>query len=82
MNKEDIAKTFIIPQSLKKLGDFVYEIQEKYMSQCVESWDDFCIDEFYKNYQQLGITKVLVINKTEFKKFLLWALPLWKEKGV
>ena len=81
MTEEDIARVYNIKQEPKQLSNFIYEIQEKYISQCVESFDDFCIDELYKYYQQLGVTKILIVNKTEFKKFILWALPLWKNRG-
>lgn len=80
MNKEDIARVYDIKQEPKQLSEFVYEFCEKYTTQCVTSFENFCIDEFYKLYKQLGLTKVLVINKAEFKKFLLFALPLWKER--
>ena len=81
MSKEDIARVYSIKQEPKQLSDFVYEIQEKYISQCVASFNEFCIDELYKYYQQLGITKVFVVNRTEFEEFILWALPLWKNRG-
>jgi len=83
MNKENIAQIFSIKQEPKQLSEFVFTIHEKYLSQLVDSFDEFCIDELYKYYQELGFTKILVISKAEFKKFILWALPLWnKEKEV
>ena len=78
MNREDIARVYNIKQEPKQISDFIYEIQEKYISLCVASFEDFYINELYKYYQQLGFTKILVINRNEFKKFILWALPLWK----
>lgn len=76
---KNIVQLYTIKQEPKQLSDLIYEIQEKYISHCVASFDEFCIDELYKHYQQLGFTKVLVINRTEFKKFILWALPLWNK---
>ena len=78
--ENDIAQIYTIKQEPKKLSDFAYTIHEKYISQCVSSFDKFFIDELYKYYQQLGITKILVVNRTEFEKFILWALPLWKKR--
>lgn len=80
VNENDIAQIYTIKQEPKQLSDFVYTIQEKCISQFVSSFDEFCIDELYKYYQQLGITKILVVNRTEFEKFILWALPLWKNR--
>lgn len=80
-DKNGIAQIYTIKQEPKQLSDFVYTIQEKYISQCVASFDEFCIDELYKYYQQLGFTRIFVVNRTEFKKFILWALPLWKNRG-
>ncbi len=76
--KQDFKQDF--KQDSKQLSDFLNTIQEKYISQLVASFDDFCIDELYKYYQQLGFTKIFVVNRTEFKKFILWALPLWEKR--
>lgn len=81
--KVSIAESFRIEQPFIKedSGDFnVYKYVEKYIYESIDSWDNFCIDSLYKEYQKYGFTKVFVINREEFKRFLLWALPLYYEK--
>lgn len=81
MDKE-LAKIYNIKQDPTQLSDFTYEIHEKYLSQLVANFNEFCIDELYKYYKELGFTKIFVVNRTEFEKFILWALPLWINRGV
>lgn len=73
--KPTIAQAFRIESGAKQIGDSVYEITRNFLYQVVENWDNFCIDSLYKEYQKLGITDLFVINREEFKQFLLWALP-------
>lgn len=82
--KVSIAESYRIEPVVvqEDLGDFTtFKYVENYLYQIVDSWEDFCIDSLYKEYQKCGITKVLVINREEFKRFLLWALPLYYEKN-
>ena len=83
-NKEEktsIAQSFRIqPVIQEKSEDYIYKYVENYMYESINSWNDFCIDSLYKEYQKLGITKVFVISREEFKKFLLWALPEYNRR--
>ena len=82
-SKDIIAKTFKIEQPIQEdLGNYIYKYVEKYIYESIDSWDNFCIDSLYKEYQKYGFTKVFVINREEFKRFLLWALPLYYEKEL
>lgn len=78
--KTPIAQSYRIEPVVKQVGDYTYKIVENYMYEVIDSWNDFCIDSLYKVYQKYEITKVFVINREEFKRFLLWALPLYYEK--
>ena len=83
--KTPIAQTFYIepvvyPAHKEDLGYDVYKYSEKYIYESIRSWDDFCIDSLYKEYQKYGFTKVFVINREEFKNFLLWALPEYNRR--
>lgn len=79
--KAPIAQSFRIqPIIQEKSEDYIYKYVENYMYESIKSWDDFCIDSLYKEYQKLEITKVFVISREEFKKFLLWALPEYNRR--
>lgn len=82
--KTPIAQSFYIDPVYtahkEDLGYDVYKYAEQYIYESIKSWDDFCIDSLYKEYQKLGITKVFVINREEFKKFLLWGLPEYNRR--
>jgi len=81
MKNKDIAQSFRIePVVQEKLENNIYKYIEKYIYEVINSWENFCIDSLYKEYQKYGFTHVLVINREEFKRFLLWALPLYYEK--
>lgn len=80
--KTPIAQSFNIEPIVPK-EDFeldVYKYFERYIYESVDSWENFCIDSLYKEYQKYGFTKVFVINREEFKKFLLWALPEYNRR--
>lgn len=77
-NKERplITKSFKIEPIIQEdLGNYIYKYVEKYISESIDNWDNFCIDSLYKEYQKYGFTRAFVINREEFKQFLLWALP-------
>ena len=88
MNKDaekvSIAESFRIKspviQKQEGLEKYIYEYEEKYIYEITNSWENFCIDSLYEEYKKYGITKVFVINREEFKRFLMWALPLYYEK--
>ena len=83
--KAPIAQTFYIesvayPAHKEDLGYDVYKYAEQYICETINSWDDFCIDSLYKEFQKYGFTKVFVISREEFKNFLLWALPEYNRR--
>ena len=79
-NNKMFAETMYIKQPLKQIGDYVYEISEKDIADIRETWNDFILDELYNLYQKEGITHVLQISREDYKKFLEWALPKYKEE--
>jgi len=79
--KVSIAESYRIEPVVKEVGDYTYKYVEKWITQITNSWENFCIDSLYEEYKKMGITKVFVINREEFKRFLLWALPLYYEKN-
>lgn len=80
--KTPIMKSFRIqPPILKNdLVNNIYEYVENFIYESINCWDNFCIESLYKEYQKYGFTKVFVINREEFKKFILWALPLYEKE--
>ena len=78
--KTPITQSYRIEPVVQRTGDYTYKYVEKYMYEITNSWENFCIDSLYKEYKKMGITNLFVINREEFKRFLLWALPLYYEK--
>ncbi len=79
INENDIARVYDIKQEPQQIGDFIFKIEEKYLCETVNTFENFCFEQLYKTYQKYGFTKILFINRMEFEKFMLWALPLWKK---
>ena len=79
MNK-NFAEIMSIFQEPEQIGDYVYRTAEKYIVDIRESWERFMIDQLYELYKKEGFTKVLMISKEDFRKFLLWAIPKYKEE--
>ena len=80
IKRYEIAQSFIMEPIVVKTEDYTYNIIEKYMCEIINSWDNYCLDKLYEEYKKLRITKLLVINREEFKRFLIWAIPLYYEK--
>jgi hypothetical protein len=82
MSKKMFAETIHINQEPQQVGDYTFKIIEKYVADVRDSWEDFMLDKLYEFYKKEGFTKVLMISKEDFKKFLLWALPKYKEEVI
>lgn len=80
IERKPVAQSFNIDFAFQEdLGNFVDKYVEKFTYDVINNWDNFCIDSLYKEYQKYGYTKVLIISREDFKRFLLWALPKWYE---
>ena len=79
MDKKMFAETMLINKEPKQIGDYTYELVEKYIVDVRNSWDDFLLDKLYEFYQKEGFTRVLMISKEDYKIFLNWAIPKYKE---
>ena len=77
---KNIAEVITINQQPTKINDYIYQITEKYIVDARASWESFMIDKLYEFYEKEGFTKVLLISKKDYKAFLEWAIPLWKER--
>jgi hypothetical protein len=82
MSKKMFAESIYIEQEPEQISDYLYKITEKYAADIRDSWEGFEVDQLYEFYKKLGFTKVLMISKEDFKKFLLWALPKYKEEVI
>ena len=79
MDKKMFAETMLINKEPKQIGDYTYELVEKYIVDVRNSWDDFLLDKLYEFYQKEGFTRVLMISQEDYKIFLNWAIPKYKE---
>jgi len=79
MSKE-FAKTILVQQHIENVNETLNKITESYLADIRESWESFVVDELYKLYVKEGFTKVLQISKQDFRAFLMWALPKYKEE--
>lgn len=78
IERKQAAQSFNIDSAFQEdLENFVVKYVEKFTYDVINNWDNFCIDSLYKEYQKYGYTKVLIISREDFKRFLLWALPKW-----
>lgn len=79
MNNKMFAETMLIEQEPEQVGDYLYKLTQNYLADIRDSWEDFMFDKLYELYKKEGFTRVLMISKEDFKKFLLWAIPKYKE---
>lgn len=75
-----LAETLLIEQEPNKIGDYLYEIVNKYAYDSAKHWNDFMIDALYKTYKKLGISRVLLICEEDFERYLKETLPDWIKK--
>lgn len=80
MKNKLFAQTISIPQEPVQIDDYVYDFTERYISHIYKTWDDFVISDLYDLYKKLGYTRILVISKEDYEKFLKWALPEYKRR--
>lgn len=83
-NKEEpkkmFAETMIINQPAKQISDYVFRLEQKYIVDERNTWENFMLDHLYDFYKKHGFTKVLMISKEDYKKFLEWAVPKYKKE--
>jgi uncharacterized protein (DUF1778 family) len=77
-----LAETVLIDGEPKaiKIGEYQYQIMQKYAYESAKSWNDFMIDALYKTYKKLGISHVLLICEEDFERYLKETLPDWIKK--
>lgn len=81
-NRPLLAETVLIDGEPKaiKIGEYVYEITNKYVYESAKSWNDFIIEALYKTYKKLDVSHVLLINEEDFERYLKETLPDWIKK--
>ena len=79
-NRPLLAETLLIEQEPSKIGDYLYEIVNKYVYESAKSWNDFMIESLYKTYKKLGVSRVLLICEEDFERYLKETLPDWIKK--
>ena len=79
INKE-FAKTVLLNKKVDNINDYLYKITENCLADIRESWESFIEDKLYQLYEKEGFTKVLQISKQDFRAFLIWALPKYKQE--
>lgn len=72
------AEIVTIQQEPQQVGDYLYKFTENWICDAREKWDSFMLDSLYDLYKRMGFTKVFMISKEDFKKFLIWALPVFQ----
>lgn len=75
-----LAESILIEQEPNKIGDYLYEITNKFVYETAKQWNDFTIDALYKTYKKLGISHVLLICEEDFERYLKETLPDWIKK--
>lgn len=62
--------------------DGIVTLVEKLSCERVKAIDDFIIKQLYEAYKDTEVSKLLIIDETEFEKYLKATLPNYlKEKG-
>lgn len=79
-SKKMFAETMIINQPPKQVGDYLWQFTNKYICDERGNWEDFMLDKLYDFYQKHGFTKVLMISREDYTRFLMWAIPKYKEE--
>ena len=75
-----LAETLLIEQEPSKIGEYVYEITNKFVYETAKQWNDFMIESLYKTYKKLGVSQVLLICEEDFERYLKETLPDWIKK--
>ena len=79
MKNKMFAEMVNIPKPPEKINDYTFQITERWGIDRRKSWDKFITDKLYEIYKELGFTQVMLISEDDYKKFLEWALPKYKE---
>ena len=79
-NQPLLAESLLIKQEPEKIGEYVYEITNKFVYETAKQWNDFMIDALYKTYKKLGVSRVLLICEEDFERYLKETLPDWIKK--
>lgn len=60
----------------------MFRIQQKIATEIVEKYDEFVLELIYQAYKNTDCDSVIVLDKSEFKYFLLKYLPIYlKERN-
>lgn len=78
MDNKEFAKVILLNKHFEKTD--INKLVEKCAADVRECWEQFVVDELYKLYEQDGYTRILQISKQDFRAFLIWALPKYKEE--
>lgn len=79
-NQPLLAESLLIEQEPEKIGEYVYEITNKFVYETAKQWNDFMIESLYKTYKKLGVSHVLLICEEDFERYLKETLPEWLKK--
>lgn len=60
-------------------NDF-FKFEETLATSRVKTIDEYILKQLYEAYKDTKVSKVFVINMTEFEAFLKKMLPLWLEE--
>lgn len=80
---KDIAKVIAFDrEKFIPNGDNSVALAEKLSCERVKAIDDFIIKQLYEAYKDTDISKLFIIDETEFAKYLKATLPQYlKKKG-
>jgi|GEM_PF-7017856 len=65
-----------------KNQNYLFNFQERFATARVDFITKWLIDELYEAYKDSGISKLLVIDRKEFERFVKHCYPLWKEGRI
>lgn len=83
MNKQ-IANMLSVNDAMHAIespnGNHLFKIEETIATLRVKTIDEYIVKQLYEAYKDTKVSKVFVIDMTEFEAFLKKMLPLWLEE--
>lgn len=61
-------------------GSHLFKLEETLATSRVKTIDEYVVKQLYEAYKDTKVSKVFVIDMTEFEAFLRKMFPLWLEE--
>lgn len=75
---ERVAKPFKIEESLE--NPYVFSIQQQVKTEIIDKYDELIFDLLYEEFMESDATDLVILDQTEFRRFLMKYLPMYVEE--